>query len=179
MNHSIEYNKQSQADASHRCFGRYGKGIMIKYLFIITLIFPVCSFASQTEYADIHEIYKSGSLPEPYNSFSVRVVLNEEDHSISEISINVGTQAIFISKDKVAKLKKLDLSSFFVGHEIYRSKSSPYSKLDDGSNDFFVVRLSSSDGVERNHTWYADYYSILVNLDVGDVEISKTERARP
>ena len=98
------------------------KGIMSKYLLIITIFFSGLVLASQTEYADVHENYVSGSLPEPYGSFKVGVVLNESDHSISKIEIIVGSQAILVPEAKIKNIKNASqvINSSFIESQILK-----------------------------------------------------------
>lgn len=137
------------------------------------------SISGETEFADVHEVAKKGALPQPYASFSVQVSLNQGDHSLKNIEILVGDVPIEVPKDKVYRVKNVDLGSIFIGHEIYRQQDSPHEKLDAQASDYFVVKLASYDGVERNGIWYADYYNIIVDLDTGLVELSKLENVSP
>ncbi|WP_444958084.1 hypothetical protein [Microbulbifer sp. ZKSA002] len=152
---------------------------MNKYLAIVLLVFSQLAISSETKVAEVHENYLSGSLPMPYGSFKVSISLLEGNRSVSKAEINVGALTFSVPKEQLVKLKSVDLSSVFVGHEIYRSENTPFDKLDALSSDLFIVKISSTEGFSRGNIWYTDYYTVLINLESQQLDVSKFEYARP
>ncbi|WHI45398.1 hypothetical protein [Microbulbifer sp. VAAF005] len=155
------------------------KVTMLKYIAIVLLVFSQLAISSEIEVADVHENYLSGSLPMPYGSFKVSVSLYEGNRDVSKVEINVGALTFSVRKERLVKLKSVNLSSVFVGHEIYRSESMPYEKLDASSSDLLIVNISSTEGFSRDDVWYTDYYTILINLESQQLDVSKFEYAKP
>lgn len=140
------------------------------FLLLLSLAFSVFVTASEMDAADIHESYKSGLLPMPYGPFSVSLKVSE-DHSVTELNITVNGIDYPVGNSDIAKLVNINASHFFVGHNIYRSKEKPYEKQDPAANDFLEVRLGSYSGVEKNHTWYGDYFILLIDLEESSVKL--------
>lgn len=134
--------------------------------------------ASQTQQADVHEVVKRGFLPEPYGQFDVHINI-DENHSIDIFQLRLDGKLLVLDEAEVNKMENIDLSRIFVRHEIFRDREAPFKKLDEHVPDFFEIRVSTKDGVERNHTWYADYYTILVELESGSSRIRKITHENP
>lgn len=150
----------------------------MRYLLVSLLLISGLAMASQTQEADVHEVVKRGFLPEPYGRFDVHIKI-DENHSIEILQVRLDGKLLVLDEVEVSKMKNIDLSRIFIGHEIFRDREAPFKKMNEQVPDFFEIRLSTKDGVERNHTWYADYYTILIEVESGSSRIRKTTHENP
>lgn len=150
------------------------KTILLFTCFLVS----IHSFASEMEMADIYESYKSGSLPMPYGPFSV-LLKTSQSHSVTQLSVMVNGIYYPIKDDNLSKLNNIDASDFVVGYEIYRKKEAPYEKHDSTVRDFLEIRIGALSGISKDHTWYGDYFTILINLETSDVRVAFTNHVKP
>jgi len=150
----------------------------MRYFVILLVFMSGLAMATQTQQADVHEVVKRGFLPEPYGRFDVHIKI-DENHSIELFEVRLGSKLVVVDEAEISKIRNVDLSMIFVGHEIFRDREAPFKKLNEEVPDFFEIKISTRDGIERNHTWYADYYTILVEADSGSSRVLKTAHENP
>ena len=145
---------------------------------IILLFLTLEVLASQTQEADVHEILKKGNLPRPYGSFYVHIKV-DENHSISHFEVKVTGKPIFFNELKLELLENIDINRVYIGHEIFRKNREPFEKLDPNGVDYFEIKIGSKNGYKKDNIWFADHFTISVDLQSGKAKMLETLYQKP
>ncbi|MCC2607833.1 hypothetical protein [Planctobacterium marinum] len=158
---------------------------MLKRIFsLILFFFCVQAFSYQASFAHLHYYKTEGVLPEPYNSFSLEIKLNEESDDAELFELWISNRRIDFGDKDLTKLKALDLSSLRILTEMYRAPGAPAVPIQEGFQDWFFIKIDfgesyrvewDQDG-ETHYKWGKDTLEIMVTMgEEGSINVLKLQ----
>lgn len=131
----------------------YTSGVLVNKLIILIMLmlFSFDGLASKPVAVHSHKYYSEGVLPEPYNTYTLRVELDEETDDVSVMEFHRGSEFVFIPRSIIEQLKEIDLGTLALTHEMHRSIEEPASSFHQGDSDWFHIQFEMGEDyrVER------------------------------